>query len=780
MALDKDEVFEAIKELAKDKKTKKDMQKLLGGKKSLSDGLTPLENQERLKQLEQEARMIENSAKAMGSYAQAASAAYDREMAQYEIRLIERGASAKEAEKQVENLEKRLESEEEINDLLDEQLVKEFNLTAEQMRQKREQKRLKDGLKKYGAEQRKVLGELADGLGLTTRLNTGFLGSLIDVGTKLGEVGKEGDKYRKSFKKLFGEYFNFTNLILSAATAVLENTIKIATGFDNARAKLAGLTGAGHQFSEAMYSAQRAANLYGVSFDEAVDSTAKLVAETANFAKFSEAAQGELIKTSALMAKLGVDTSTSSAIFDFFNNNMGMTAESAMDATKQLAMMGNEIGISSAKITKDFQAALPTLAVYGKQSVEIFKNLAAEAKAANVEVSALLGIANQFDTFAGAAEGVGKLNALLGTQLSTTQMLMMTEDERIQTLREAVQAQGVAFEDMDRFTQKAVANAAGIKDINEAQKILGTQTPEMKKNAAMMEANANATDKLEKAVAKTVPIMTKFKLLATELVIAFQPMLETLGDVADWMTEKLKGWSREDKEFWSGVILWTGTGLAAIKMLLAFKSAFVLLGGAAPAAGAGVAGAITAVGTAITGVVTALSGVSLTGVGGLVLGAIGVAGIATIGIIGATMTAMANADAKQAEASAKRAEAQAKMADTSVSLQASSDKILTNFAQIAGSDFSTAISGMKQLITQANEFNNMSPQASATLENIALISVGKAKDSMTNQLISGKQTTIKNNVNNVFKGMKMELKLDNNQSLKLYVEKVAQGVVNTQ
>ena len=43
---------------------------------------------------------------------------------------------------------------------------------------------------------------------------------------------------------------------------------------------------------------------------------------------------------------------------------------------------------------------------------------------------------------------------------------MMTEDERMKTIVDAVQAQGVAFGDMDKYTQMAIAHAAGIEDMS--------------------------------------------------------------------------------------------------------------------------------------------------------------------------------------------------------------------------------------------------------------------------------------------------------------------------
>ena len=207
--------------------------------------------------------------------------------------------------------------------------------------------------------------------------------------------------------------------------------------------------------------------------DDAGKAIGAMVDQTSNFTSMSKATQASLALNVAKMEKLGVATSDSAAIFQNFNQALGMTAAESMNMQTELAMAGVSIGVNAAKMTKDFNASLSTLMVYGRESVDVFKGIAAAAKAAGVETSTLLGIASKFDTFAGAAEGAGKLNALLGTQLSTTEMLMATEDERIRMLVESVQSQGVAFQDMDRFTQKAIANAAGITDMAEANRIFG-------------------------------------------------------------------------------------------------------------------------------------------------------------------------------------------------------------------------------------------------------------------------------------------------------------------
>ena len=116
-------------------------------------------------------------------------------------------------------------------------------------------------------------------------------------------------------------------------------------------------------------------------------------------------------------------------------------------------MMGTSIGISASQMNKDFGAAMSTLAVYGSRSIEVFTGIAAAAKAAGVETSELLGMAKKFDTFAEGAETAGKLNAILGSNISSTQLLRMSEEQRIETLIMTVQASGQAFSDMDKYTQ---------------------------------------------------------------------------------------------------------------------------------------------------------------------------------------------------------------------------------------------------------------------------------------------------------------------------------------
>jgi biotin operon repressor len=301
-----------------------------------------------------------------------------------------------------------------------------------------------------------------------------FSTNIVGMAKKMQSQLKAGDQAtRARIDAMKDQFLSFSNFLASTSLVIIETTKKLVMAADAATTTLAAATGMGRQLNDVLVSAQRSGNLFALTMEESGKAITALVGGTTNFVNVSKASQAAIATNVGLLSKLGVSAETSAEMIQNLNLNLGMTLEQASETAVSLAMMGTELGISASQITKDFNQSLGTLAVYGPRATTVFKNLAASAKSAGVETSKLLGIAKKFDTFGEAANTVGRLNALLGTQLSTTEMLMKTEDERIETLIESVQAQGVAFKDLDRFQQKASAAAAGIDDLAEAQRIFG-------------------------------------------------------------------------------------------------------------------------------------------------------------------------------------------------------------------------------------------------------------------------------------------------------------------
>jgi hypothetical protein len=606
------------------------------------------------------------------------------------------------------------------------------------------QNTINKGTKEFANQAERAAKGMAEFVGIKTTFAETRVGKMTDLFASMAGTTEEARGNAMRFGQELASAFSPQNIGASVFTKIFDESLKTLKAYDNAVADLAKTTGTVDKFNNVLYDAQRAGNLLGVTMQNVGSAIAALNAGTTDFAKLSEATQTQIASTAAQFEKLGVSSQDTAAFMENAFKIMNMGVIEVIQVQKELAMAGVDLGIGADKIVKDFNAASKTLAVYGKDSVRIFKDLAAQAKAAGVEVSTLLGIAQKFDTFSGAAEGAAQFNALLGTQLSTTQMLMMTEEERMKTLIESVQAQGVAFGDMDRFTQKSIAAAAGISDMNEANRIFSMSLADYEANAAQMEENAAAQAKFDEAVQATVPTMDKFKNLATELITLVQPALETLGDIADYLTDMFQGMSKETKEMLSGVALFLA-GFATLVPLFAVGSGFM-------AGLAAVGPAIAGIGTGIATAIGAISAVTMTGVGAGVLAAL-VAGGAGIAY---TMSQMAESKAKMAEANAN--------------MVSQGSQTIQSMAEIGRADFSGIATKFKGVM---DDLGNMGSDVKVTsmMQNLSLISAGTAID-ITGAKIAGSATNITTNVQNIFDGMHMVLEAGG-EKFDAYVRRVA-------
>jgi hypothetical protein len=623
---------------------------------------------------------------------------------------------------------------------------------------------------KFGKQNKALIDDIAGGLGINVRLQDTFLGKLKVVGNQMSKNDENGRQARENFILQLRDQINLTTILLSVMTKITEASVKVAMDFDKARASLAAATGAGYKFAGSLFRAQRQGNLLGISMDDAKNATAALVEGTSNFAKMSKESRTQMTLTTAKLSKLGIDGAAAAETFQFMNVVLGESAEESENFQKRLTIMGNTIGIPAKKMTKDFNAALPMLAVYGDRAVDVFTNLAAAAKAAGVETSTLLGIAKQFDTFAGAADGAAKLNALLGTQLSTTQMLMMTEDERIETLIESVQAQGIAFKDMDRFTQKAIMAAAGITDLNEANKIFGMSVSAYRENQKEMTRNAEVQKEFEDAVAATVPVMEQFKLLTTEFIISVQPFLNTLGEGAKMLRGMLSTMEPETKTAIANVAMLVG-GVGAFT--IALKSLAFIFGPVVASLklmGTGLM-AIGATATPAAASLATLGPASATASAGM-LPLVKVFGLLALAVGGVTLAFSAYQAAKAAVL-----KQEAKMAAASARESEAYERASGSLAKLTEVDFTSVSLKVKQLVRDIASIGgagDIMVKSRSTIENLAMISTGQAKDSMTGNVIQAAATNVTANVQNVFSGMKMVIEVDGKE-MNGYVKRVAEA-----
>jgi hypothetical protein len=598
-----------------------------------------------------------------------------------------------------------------------------------------ENSRLLEISNKQGKEYRNTFESIATHIGMSNKGFAGLIRGAISLST---ELSKNSEK-QAEFARAFTSTFNITNALVSVFTAFAESMVNNLILLDKAASSFAAATGAGRGFSGVIQEAQANNRRFAVSMEEAGAATQALFEGFIGFRDTSAATQTSLVELTSQLGKFGVDGQSAVDILNFFSTNLNKSTAESAALTRQLAMMGPRIGISTAKITKDFQAALPTLAVYGDRSIEVFQGIAGAARLAGVETSALLDLANKFDTFGDSAETAGKLNAILGTQISAMEMLNMTENERIESLIRSVQATGVAFDQLGRFEQKAIAAAAGISDLSEAQRIFGMNIAEFTRQQARMDQSAAIQEEFNEALRAMIPLKEKFMSLFSRFVPVITPFLEGMHSVLDSFHEFLDTIGEENLRR-IGQVTMAFTGLVvAIKLFIpvlgVFKSLGVGLGilsTAGPAAGAGGAAA----GRGMQAFFTAISSPQAL---------LGLAAVtAAIGTIIGLYILYQNSVTEQEEAKARQVEGNTALAE-------SFKEIGGNLETLSMATFQEPIAGLQAMAQALGQFEDVSVDAKATLTNLALISAGKAADSANNaRIVAAGASTISNNINNSF------------------------------
>ena len=147
--------------------------------------------------------------------------------------------------------------------------------------------------------------------------------------------------------------------------------------------------------------------------------------------------------------------------------SMGATgaATSVTDFGAQMIRFAGSIGANAATLTKDFIDARASVSQFGSQGQETFRRAALMANHFGFETKKIFDMMKGFDTFQQASENVNQLNAMMGTSLSSFE-LMMEQDptKRLEMIRGQIMATGQTWNRMDRFQRMAIARTLGVEE----------------------------------------------------------------------------------------------------------------------------------------------------------------------------------------------------------------------------------------------------------------------------------------------------------------------------
>lgn len=164
----------------------------------------------------------------------------------------------------------------------------------------------------------------------------------------------------------------------------------------------------------------------------------------------------EVTRVFGLSAQQGID------LFRDLSLGVFGTNQSLDEFSVDMIDFASSIHMNAATLMQDFAGARAEIARFGRDGISAFRNAAAMAQQFGFETRTILDMARQFNTFGQASDSVNQLNAMLGTTISSFD-LMMEQDPaaRVEILRQQIQDAGTSWADMDQYQRSAIATSLG-------------------------------------------------------------------------------------------------------------------------------------------------------------------------------------------------------------------------------------------------------------------------------------------------------------------------------
>ena len=411
---------------------------------------------------------------------------------------------------------------------------REIDNAIEKIRLKEEELRLTTGL---SAEQQKAfllevdsLEARKEGMDKMEGALQRWLGLTQDGGKMFDNLGNKAMGAAQKFSRMM----NPANLAAAGITKVAQATVALALEQDAAAVAFNKATGQAGEYNSQIRGLERSMVNAGVTSAEAGQAFADLFNTVTDFSNMSKGTQMNLAKTVAVLNELGVSSSESAQSIQFLTKVMGQSTDQAAAQTREIFAFAQELGVSAAGMSADFIKMQPQIAALGDTGVQAFKDLQAQAKATGMSFDSLLSITAKFDTFAGAAEQVGKLNAIMGGPFLNTLEMVATTDpaERMRKLSEGINASGLSFDQMSYYQKKAMTSAAGLNSEMELAMLLSGK---LETARGPQKTQAQLVD-LQEQTTQFNTVMDELKQLAMSLAVSFGPIVNIIKTMVDGLT----------------------------------------------------------------------------------------------------------------------------------------------------------------------------------------------------------------------------------------------------
>jgi len=300
------------------------------------------------------------------------------------------------------------------------------------------------------------------------------------------------DNFKESLQAAAGEFLRMAD---SAATSMLNAQISAIDGllksYDGATTSFEKQYALGEVYQDQIKDLYKETNELGASIEDVTKAYGELATGFTDFTMLAEKQREAIADTAVTMERAyGIAQGDFAKGMQNASKMMAMTAGQAETYQRELAATAEALGVPPAQLASQFASMGPQFAKFGNQAGKAFKDLARISKITGMELEKVLAITNKFDTFEGAAEQAGQLNAALGGNFVNAMDLMMATDpaERFEMIRDAIMSTGLTFDDMSYYQKQFYTNALGLSDVGDLALM-------MSGNMDMLGGATNATAK---------------------------------------------------------------------------------------------------------------------------------------------------------------------------------------------------------------------------------------------------------------------------------------------
>tara|TARA_R100000406_G_scaffold17476_1_gene10877 strand:+ start:3423 stop:5345 length:1923 start_codon:yes stop_codon:yes gene_type:complete len=384
--------------------------------------------------------------------------------------------------------------------------------------------------------------------------------ALDKVGSTIAAVAPGMDKLTSAFKK------NEEGIIdgKEAADSFISGMMSMAATIEETNVALAKQTGFATALQQDVIDLASSHDGLYLSMSESREVVGALSTGFKMYNAQSKQTRKEINDLAGRFKVLGVDTNAFASVLDQLNEGFGLTGTGALAAAAELENLAIRTGSPLASVVNDFQDLGPQMSRFGSDGVRVFTRLNEQARTLGLTTRQAFDLSELFDTFESSADVAGKLNAQLGLQLNSVELMAASSEDRLSILRAEFDMEGMRFDQMSRRQRQMVAEILQT-DVLTAERLLGDPM-ELRKFQKEQENNA------ERVKAFTTA-MDKFRAVSEQLFINLEPlltgMMSLFSGIAEFFNDVMSS------PIFGAIISFGG---AALAVLIKLKGAATVLG----------------------------------------------------------------------------------------------------------------------------------------------------------------------------------------------------------